>query len=184
MTGVQTCALPIYDLKVYDDPVKMRDDLRELNTINNKSRMIAGYCYEWKTQKNSDIDAYDIELENEFKAKWNFNSTNTWAIDQDSFEQIGCIHTAQGLEFDYVGIIIGKDMVYRDGKIITDYTQRAKSDASLKGVKTNKNYELADRIIRNTYKTLMSRGQKGCFVYCEDKALAEELEKSIIKIRK
>jgi len=173
-----------YDLKVYDDPVKMRDDLRELNTINNKSRMIAGYCYEWKTQKNSDIDAYDIELENEFKAKWNFNSTNTWAIDQDSFEQIGCIHTAQGLEFDYVGIIIGKDMVYRDGKIITDYTQRAKSDASLKGVKTNKNYELADRIIRNTYKTLMSRGQKGCFVYCEDKALAEELEKSIIKIRK
>lgn len=166
-----------YDLKIYDDPNQMRNDLREKNQINNKARMIAGYCYEWSTQKNNQPNVYDIHLENDFKAKWNFNSTNTWAIDEDSFEQVGCIHTAQGLEFDYVGIIIGKDLIYKNNQVITDYTQRAKSDASLKGIKTTKNFDLADRIIRNTYKTLLSRGQKGCYVYCEDKALSKYLKK-------
>lgn len=172
-----------YDIKVYDDPVQMRDDLRKLNQINNKSRMIAGYCYEWISKKNTADHIYDIELDNNFKAKWNFTSTNTWAVDENSFEQVGCIHTSQGLEFDYVGIIIGNDMRLVDGKVITDFTKRAKSDASLKGIKTTKNYELADRIIRNTYKTLLSRGQKGCYIYCEDKALAEYL-KIMIKLKR
>lgn len=170
-----------YDIKVYDDPNIMREELRKKNLIQNKSRMIAGYCYEWVTQKNSSDDTYDIELENGFKAKWNFSSTNTWAIDEDSFDQVGCIHTAQGLEFDYVGIIIGQDMIYRDGKVLTDYTKRAKTDASLKGIKSSKNVELADRIIRNTYKTLLSRGQKGCYIYCEDIQLSEYLRHMIGK---
>ncbi|MDI6453541.1 DUF2075 domain-containing protein [Peloplasma aerotolerans] len=173
-----------YDIRVYDDPVMMRDDLRGINHIDNKSRMIAGYCYEWVTQKNNSEEAYDIELENGFKAKWNFSSTNTWAIDEDSFEQVGCIHTAQGLEFDYVGIIIGKDLRFENGKVITDYTKRAKSDASLRGIKSKGNYELADCIIRNTYKTLLSRGQKGCFVYCEDKELSDYMKNRLANIVK
>jgi DUF2075 family protein len=170
-----------YDIKVFDDPNLMREELRKKNLIHNKSRMIAGYCYEWVTQKNSSDDVYDIELENGFKAKWNFSSTNTWAIDEDSFDQVGCIHTAQGLEFDYVGIIIGQDMIYRDGKVLTDFTKRAKTDASLKGIKSSKNVKLADRIIRNTYKTLLSRGQKGCYIYCEDIQLREYLRHMIGK---
>lgn len=168
-----------YDIRVFEDPVLMREELRKLNQLNNKARMIAGYCYEWITQKYSDMDTYDIELENGFKAKWNFNSTNTWAIDEDSFDQVGCIHTSQGLEFDYVGIIIGNDMQYRNSKVITDYTKRAKSDASLKGIKSSGNYGLADRIIRNTYKTLLSRGQKGCFIYCEDKELGKYIKERV-----
>ena len=168
-----------YDIKVYDDPTIMRDELRVMNQINNKCRMIAGYCYEWVTKKNSTEEKYDIELENGFKAKWNFNSTNTWAIDGDSFEQVGCIHTAQGLEFDYVGIIIGKDLKLVEGKVVTDYSQRAKSDASLKGMKSKGNYALADLIIKNTYKTLMSRGQKGCFIYCEDKELGKYIKNKL-----
>jgi DUF2075 family protein len=173
-----------YDIQIFDNPTIMREALRVKNAINNKSRMIAGYCYEWITQKHSNKDEFDIVLGNDFKAKWNFNSTNTWAIDEDSFDQVGCIHTAQGLEFDYVGIIIGKDMIYRNGKVLTDFTQRAKSDASLKGIKTSKNYQLADRIIRNTYKTLLSRGQKGCYIYCEDKELSIYLSTMIGKQRR
>lgn len=168
-----------FDLRIYDDPVKMREDLRKLNEINNKARMVAGYCYEWITQKGADENLFDIMLENDFNAKWNFSSTNTWAIDENSFEQVGCIHTSQGLEFDYVGIIIGNDLIYKDGKVITDFTKRAKSDASLKGIKSNKNHDLADRIIRNTYKTLMTRGQKGCFVYCEDVNLANYFKSTL-----
>lgn len=144
--------------------------------------MIAGYCYDWVTKNDNDPDLYDIVLENDFKAKWNFNNTNTWAIDEDSFEQVGCIHTAQGLEFDYCGIIIGKDLILKDNRVVTDYTKRAKTDRSLWGIKTTKNYALADRIIKNTYKTLMSRGQKGCYVYCEDKKLLNYISQ-ITKIK-
>ena len=164
-----------YEVRLFNDPNKMREQLKIKNNINNKSRLLAGYCYDWITQKDRFSDIYDIELENNFKAKWNFGNTNTWAIDEDSFDQVGCIHTSQGLEFDYVGVIIGQDLRYEDNKVITDYTKRAKTDASLKGIKTNKNYILADEIIRNTYRTLLSRGQKGCYIYCEDKELLKHI---------
>ena len=166
-----------YDIQVFDDPNAMREALRKTN-INNKSRMIAGYCYPWNSQK--DKSQYDIFLENGFKAQWNF-TTDRFALDEESFEQVGCIHSTQGLEFEYVGIIIGKDLRYENGKVITDRSRRAKTDATIKGLKGNE--ELGDRIIRNTYRTLLSRGQKGCFVYCEDKALSEYLKKCLNRRR-
>ena len=107
-----------YELKIYDDPCQMRADLAEKNKINNKARMIAGYCYEWISKNSSSADIYDIELGENFKAKWNFSGTQTWAIDEDSFDQVGCIHTSQGLEFDYVGIIIGKDMYFKNQSLV------------------------------------------------------------------
>lgn len=163
-----------YEFRVIDDPCDMREMLRVKNLINNKSRMVAGYCYDWRTKDSNDLAVYDIELDNGFKGRWNFSNTTTWAIDKDSFEQVGCIHTSQGLEFDYVGVIIGKDLRYEDGRVITDLTKRAKTDQSLRGIKKRPDYMAeADKIIRNTYKTLLSRGQKGCYVYCEDPALHE-----------
>lgn len=166
-----------YELKVFDDPDEMREALRIKNLPNNKSRMIAGYCYEWRSKNSNDLAVYDIEIANGFKARWNFNSTSTWAIDKDSFDQVGCIHTSQGLEFDYVGIIIGNDMRYENDRVITDPTKRAKTDQSLRGLKQRPDYkEVADKIIRNTYKTLLTRGQKGCYIYCEDTQLQEYLK--------
>ena len=170
-----------YDVRLFSSPNKMRDELRVKNDINNKSRMLAGYCYNWITKKDRFSELYDIELENNFKAKWNFGSTSTWAIDVDSFDQVGCIHTSQGLEFDYVGVIIGKDLRFENNKVITDYTKRAKTDTSLKGIKSSRNYKLADEIIRNTYRTLLSRGQKGCYIYCEDKELLKYMARLLNK---
>ena len=172
-----------YDIKVFDDPNEMREELRKKNNINNKSRMLAGYCYDWLSQNKPYEDIYDISLDYGFKAKWNFNGTDTWAIDEDSFEQVGCIHTSQGLEFDYCGVIIGKDLYCNNNEVKTNYLARAKTDQSLKGIKTTKNYALADRIIRNTYRTLLSRGQKGCYIYCEDKELLKYISNMLnIKI--
>lgn len=169
-----------YEFKIFDDPNKMREILRSKNAQNNKSRLIAGYCYEWVSKKDS--NSYDISLKNGFLAKWNFNTTSTWAIDEDSFDQVGCIHTSQGLEFDYVGIIIGNDLRYENNMVITDPTQRAKSDQSLRGLKKRADYEeIADKIIRNTYKTLLSRGQKGCYVYCENEALSTYIKQKLQK---
>ncbi len=162
-----------YDVRLFNSPTRMREALREKNKVYNKSRMIAGYCYEWISANDPNGALYDIELEDDFRAKWNFQNS-LFAIDENSFEQVGCIHTTQGLEFDYCGIIIGKDLRYENGAVITDRTKEAKSDKS-SGIRTCKDPEMADRLIRNTYKTLLSRGQKGCFIYCEDKALLKHM---------
>ena len=116
-------------------------------------------------------------------------NTTTFAIDEDSIHEAGCIHTSQGLEFDYVGVIIGDDMRYENGMVVTDFTKRARTDQSLKGIKKlyKENPELAnkeaDEIIKNTYRTLMTRGMKGCYVYCTDQRLAAYL-KRCLQIRK
>ena len=116
---------------------------------------------------------------------WNLGNSQTWAIDQNSVNEIGCIHTAQGLEFDYVGVIIGNDLRYENGKIVTDVTKRAKTDQSIKGIyimlqqNFDKAEKIADEIIKNTYRTLMTRGQKGCYIYCTDKKLSEYLKRRL-----
>ena len=112
-----------------------------------------------------------------FRAKWNF-SNSLFAIAPDSFDQVGCIHTTQGLEFDYCGIIMGQDLRYEDGQVITDPSKEAMSDKS-SGIRSCKDKVLADKLIRNTYKTLMSRGQKGCYLYCEDKPLLEYISRML-----
>lgn len=140
--------------------------------------------YDWRSKNSNDLSVYDIELETGFKARWNFSNTATWAIDKDSFEQVGCIHTSQGLEFDYVGVIVGKDLRFENGRVITDPTKRAKTDQSLRGLKQRPNYEkVSELIIRNTYKTLLTRGQKGCYIYCEDKDLQEYVKNRVGKIK-
>ena len=163
-----------FDIKVFDDPNEMRDVLREKNKINNKARMVAGYCYDWDVKNNR--GDYDIYLENDFKAKWNLAEDKIFAINPDSFEEVGCIHTTQGLEFDYVGVIIGKDLRYDKDKneIIIDQTMISKDDKS-SGIRTA-GVGLAKQLIKNTYKTLLTRGQKGCYIYCEDKPLAEYIK--------
>ena len=116
---------------------------------------------------------------------WNLKNTATFAIDETSINEAGCIHTSQGLEFDYVGVIIGDDLRYENGQVITDFTKRARTDQSLKGIKTlfkenpEKAKAVSDEIIKNTYRTLMTRGMKGCYVYCTDERLAEYLRECL-----
>lgn len=175
-----------YDIQILDSPEAVRDIIFEKNKGKNKSRILAGYCWDWIKDGKNNPNVYDIEI-GDFKMSWNLGNTGTWAIDEESVNEIGCIHTSQGLEFDYVGVIIGEDMIYRDGHIITDYTKRAKTDQSLKGIKAlaQRNPEeatkIADEIIKNTYRTLMTRGMKGCYIYCCDKELANYLKESIGK---
>ncbi|OPX49142.1 DUF2075 domain-containing protein [Clostridium thermobutyricum] len=174
-----------YDIEIKDSPKEIYEIIKEKNKINNKSRMLAGYCWEWKSKK--DLSAYDIEIE-DFKMKWNLNSSKTWAIDENSVNQVGCIHTSQGLEFDYIGLIIGEDLRYENGRILTDFNKRAKRDKTIIGIKNmykenpEKALKIADEIIKNTYKTLMTRGMKGCYIYCEDKNLSKYLKDRIEKV--
>lgn len=100
-----------YDVQVFDDPNEMRDKLRALNAVNHRTRMVAGYCYDWNVKHHR--GDWDIRLKNGFQAKWNLDGDTIWGINPDSFEQVGCIHTAQGIEFDYAGVFIGKDLLLR-----------------------------------------------------------------------
>ena len=88
-------------------------------------------------------------------------------------------HTAQGLEFDYVGVLIGKDLTYDplSGQVRTNKEAISRDDKS-SGIRGASD-ELARRLILNTYKTLLTRGQKGCFVYCEDEALREYFKRMV-----
>lgn len=168
-----------FDFRVFDDPNEMRQVLREKNSINNKSRMVAGYCYDWDVKhKRGD---YDICLRGGFKARWNLENDKIWAINPSSFEEVGCIHTAQGLEFDYVGVLIGRDLRYdkSSGRVVTDRNAISKDDKS-SGIRTA-SPEKARQLILNTYRTLLTRGQKGCYVYCEDDALREYM-KNLLEI--
>ena len=132
-------------------------------------------------------NAYDIIIpQYSFKKRWNLNTDrNLWIIGQESIQEIGCIHTCQGLELDYVGVIVGYDMRYEDGKVVTDVRKRSKNDLSVRGFKTllvtqrEKALQDADEIIKNTYRTLMTRGMKGCYVYFCDPALAEYFQSQL-----
>ena len=166
-----------YDFRIFYDACLMRDALREKNAVANKARMVAGYCYDWNVKnRRGDID---IELPGGFQAKWNLANDKIWAINPRSFEEVGCIHTAQGLEFDYVGVLIGKDLVYDkdSGRVLTNKNAISRDDNS-SGIRGASDDE-ARRLILNTYKTLLTRGQKGCYVYCEDEALREYIKRII-----
>ena len=96
---------------------------------------------------------------------------------------VGCIHTSQGMEFEYVGLIVGDDLLYRNGKVITDYTKHPEAAGEFKRPHQRKvkdeDLDLIDKLIRNTYKVLFTRGQKGLYLYVMDDALREYLRKKI-----
>lgn len=167
-----------YDFRIYDSPTEMFEEIKRKNQTNNKSRVVAGYCWDWKSKQNH--MAYDIVIPQfYFRKQWNFNSNEPWLIGERSIDQIGCIHTCQGLELDYVGVIVGPDLSYKNNRVVTDGFKRSPNDQSLKGFKAmvsrrpTEALQAADAIIKNTYRTLMTRGMKGCYVYFCDQALAE-----------
>ena len=167
-----------YDFHVCSTPEELQRRIVKKNNENNTTaRILAGYCWNWPKEERKNSDYHDIVI-GDFGISWNLDSGKVFAIDSGSINEAGCIHTTQGLEFDYVGVIIGDDMRYENGHIVTDFTKRASTDQSLKGIKKlyredpEEAIARADEIIKNTYRTLMTRGMKGCYIYCTDKALS------------
>lgn len=167
-----------FDFRVLDSPNELHDLILERNRGNNRSRVVAGYCWEWNSKRDS--SAYDIVIpEHGYKRRWNLTEDGSlWIVAEDSVKDVGCIHTCQGLELDYVGVIVGPDLVARDGRVLTIPERRARADKSLSGLvrllhgDPKKAEAEAERIIKNTYRTLLTRGLRGCYVYCVDTELA------------
>lgn len=178
-----------YDFKVFDSPTRLREEIFQKNAINNKARLVAGYCWKWESKKNK--SAMDIQIpEYGFEAQWNLATDGSlWIVSPESVREIGCIHTCQGLEVDYIGVIIGPDLIVRNGEIITDAGKRDGRDKTIRGYKKllKENpvdaARVIDDIIKNTYRTLMTRGQKGCYIFCTDRETNEYFSNLIDRVR-
>jgi DUF2075 family protein len=171
-----------YEFQVMDSPTELQNKIVELNKISNRARTVAGYCWPWNSKK--DKNAMDIVIDDYgFAKQWNLTQDGMlWIISPESVNQIGCIHTCQGLEVDYVGVLMGDDLVIRNGEWVCQSAKRARSDKSVFGMKKLlkedpiKGQEMAELIIKNTYRTLMTRGMKGCYVWSVDKETQEWLK--------
>jgi DUF2075 family protein len=180
--GIHSTANPLldtseYEFKVFDSPQAMHAAIEQKNH-GNKARVVAGYCWSWLSKKDS--KAADIVIGDDYARQWNLDQDGSlWIIAENSIEQVGCIHTCQGLEVDYIGVIIGPDLVVRDGQVVTSPHERDKHDKSIRGWKKLMKEQPAlaqqetDLIIKNTYRTLMTRGMKGCYLYCTDQETAQ-----------
>ena len=172
-----------YDFQIVDTPGQLHDWIREKNKEKNKARMVAGYCWDWISKKQAELK--DIVIGN-YEATWNLDTDGQgWIIKPNSVNEVGCIHTCQGLELDYVGVIVGPDLIVRNGQILTHPEKRSRMDKSIHGWRMLRKQDpngangRLDAIIKNTYRTLMTRGQKACFVYFVDPETRDYFESRI-----
>lgn len=162
-----------YDFKLYDKLSLMMSDIKTKNKEFGLSRMVAGYAWPWHTKKG--VKDFDIEIDG-LKLVWNSTLAN-WVNSKNSINEVGCIHTIQGYDLNYVGVIIGPEISYdpRKNKIIINKNKYFDINGR-KGIVDEG--ELKQYII-NIYKTLLSRGIKGCYVYVVDKNLKEYFKNRI-----
>lgn len=164
-----------YELKFFDDLGEMHDAIRERDAQYGLARLVAGYAWEWKSRNNR--DAYDIELDGR-RLRWNSTATE-WIASPNSLEEIGSIHTVQGYDLNYAGVIIGNDLRWDeecDELVIhraSYFDKKGKENNPTLGRMYSDNDLL--RYICNVYSVLMTRGIRGTFVYACDPVLRQRL---------
>ena len=170
-----------YDFQLWDDPNDMIRTIKDKNEKLSLCRVVAGYGWKWNTKNVSSVDEakkkglYDIELDGE-KYVWNM-SNSEWILRPNSIDEIGCIHTTQGYDLNYVAVIFGPEINYDPDKgIIINptlfYDTKVKSGVSPEELKA---------YIINSYAVLMKRGIKGCYVYAVNPELQKYLSGYIDK---
>jgi DUF2075 family protein len=162
-----------FEFAIVDSPAYLDDVIRERVASRNSARVVAGFCWEWSGPRLNGTLVDDIKI-GDFHRPWNAKPdaghiargiprAALWAYDPRGVDQVGCVYTAQGFEFDYVGVIVGPDLVYRPG--VGWVGQREHSFDTV--VKRSKS-DFVD-LVKNTYRVLFSRAMKGCYVYFVDK---------------
>lgn len=165
-----------YDFKIYDSIQELIKDIKLRDKKYTLARMVAGYAWAWVTKKTK--EGHDIEISGE-KLVW--NSTNIdWVNSKNAVNEVGCIHTIQGYDLNYTGVIIGPEISYDDkaNRIVVD----KKKYKDRNGWRSINDPEELERYVINIYKTLLTRGIKGTYVYIVDEKLRKHF-KSLIKAR-
>lgn len=158
-----------FDFRIFRSPVELDFAIREKASNGQSARMMAGYCWPWSDPKDDGTLPNDVVVE-EFARPWNAKpdagrlakgipKSNLWAYQSGGIDQIGCVYTAQGFEFDYAGVIFGNDLRYDSatGTWLADKTKNYDGTVKRSGT-------ALVRLLQNTYRVLLSRGIKGCYV--------------------
>lgn len=163
-----------FDFKIFSNPFALEQAIREKNGKGFTARLTAGFCWNWSLP-NEDGSLKDDVIIGDYKRPWDAKpeakrlakgipKASLWAYDPNGINQVGCVYTAQGFEFDYVGIIFGEDLIYDFDKQQWTGQINKSADSVVKRSKSG----FVD-LVKNTYRVLLSRGMKGCYVYFIDK---------------
>ncbi|MFG2000982.1 DNA/RNA helicase domain-containing protein [Spirillospora sp. NPDC048911] len=166
-----------FDVTLADSPYDLEAQLKTQQSQGYSARMTAGFCWPWSDPQKNHLDQPSTLISDvvigEWARPWNVKGdrsigdappSDLWATHEGGFGQVGCVYTAQGFEYDWNGVILGPDLIYRDGRLIT--VRAASKDPALRP-KTVTDAQ-ANRLIRNTYKVLLTRGMAGTILYSTD----------------
>lgn len=174
----------LFDFKIFNTPQELYSVLEEKEKeLQNSARLTAGYCWEWSKPLPTGYLVNDVKI-GDFEMPWETKGESSvgiypawfeWAYKPNGFKQVGCIYTAQGFEFDYIGVIIGDDLIYdpNSDSLKCDITKTR--DSTLRRDKEN-----FEKYVKNIYRVLLTRGIKGCYVYFTNKETEEYFRSKIL----
>jgi DUF2075 family protein len=162
--------------KIFSDPSEMMTEIRKRNIEKkNSARIVAGFCWPWSKPNHDGTLVNDVQI-GEFAMPWEKKDTFwKWATDDSGMEQVGTVYTAQGFEFDYIGVIFGNDLIYDDEKQEWKSVPQNSHDTQVK----RNNPGLA-RHLQNVYRVLMSRAHRGVYVYFMDNNTEQHFRNALI----
>ncbi|WKU04546.1 DUF2075 domain-containing protein [Micromonospora sp. HUAS LYJ1] len=169
-----------FDVRVVESPQELEEWLVDRQADGGTARMSAGYCWPWSDPRPDGTLVSDVTIGG-WARPWNVKSDRSigdapgsayWATDPNGIGQVGCVYTAQGFEYDWSGVIVGPDLVARDGRLVP--RREESRDPAFRSRKTVSDEE-AERLIRNTYKVLLTRGMRGTVLYATDPETREYL---------
>jgi hypothetical protein len=174
-----------FDFRIMSSPEELEGEIEAKVSEGFTGRVCAGFCWKW-SNPNADGTLQEDVILDEYRRPWNAKpdakrlaegipKSNFWAYDPAGINQVGCVYTAQGFEFDYVGVIIGKDLIYDWETQLWEGNKKESCDSV---VKRAPNFT---DLVKNTYRVLLTRGLKGCYVYFQDKE-TEKFVRSRIEI--
>jgi hypothetical protein len=164
-----------FDFRIFDTPKALDDAIRKRSDEGHTARLTAGYCWPWTKETKEDGTLHDDVKIDGFARPWNAHYKATgladdiprshyWAHDPNGINQIGCIYTAQGFEFDYVGVIFGPDLTYD----LDDQEWKGHREESEDYSVYHYAKDRFTGLVKNTYRVLLTRGMKGCYLYFVD----------------
>lgn len=164
---------PAFDVRVAETPEEMEQLIGAKHVEGSSARMSAGYCWRWSDPTSDGQLVADVSI-GSWARPWNVKGDKRvgdappsalWASEPGGIDQVGCVYTAQGFEYDWSGIIIGPDLVWRDGGFVSQ--RAANRDPDFRNTKTVSDGQFDD-LVRNVYKVLLTRGMAGTIIYSTD----------------
>jgi len=165
-----------FDFDVVDSPRELQALINQKAAQGHSARMVAGFCWPWSKPNDDGFLVDDVKVD-DWTMPWNARGdagrlaegipkSSFWASDPGGVDQVGCVYTAQGFEFDYVGVVFGRDLVYRGRQGWVGQPEFS-HDSVVKGAAKD-SLERFTELVKQTYRVLLTRGLKGCYVHFED----------------